>query len=181
LGLRIWRKGVLLTLREKRTFIIFTLIYTLLIFLTSLFWNNTYENGFTGSAGYLILIFLTVSLAMSLLYAFILVSRKRRDWATLKCIGYTNKNIISIISGIIIFTTLMGLIIVIEVVFHYTAILAYLESADIEFDLPPILIDLVPILVTSFLFIGVQLLSIIIVYSKVLKVRPLIALKRVGE
>ncbi|MBY9007206.1 MAG: FtsX-like permease family protein [Candidatus Lokiarchaeota archaeon] len=181
MGLRIWRKGILLTLREKRTFMIFTLIYTLLIFLTSLFWHNTYNQGFTDSSGYLILIFLFISLVLSLLYAWILVSRKRRDWATLKCIGYTNKNIISIISGIILFTTLTGLFIVIEVVFHYTAIIAYLGSADITFDLPIILIDLIPIIATSFLFIVVQLLSIMLIYRKVLKVRPIIALKRIGE
>ena len=120
-------------------------------------------------------------LILSLLYAWILVSRKRRDWATLKCIGYTNKNIITIVSGIILFTTLMGLFIVIELVFHYTAILAYLESAEITFDLPPIIIGLIPIIITSFLFIFVQLVSIALIYRKVLKVRPIVALTKIGE
>ncbi|MBY8981383.1 MAG: hypothetical protein KGD57_00410 [Candidatus Lokiarchaeota archaeon] len=170
-----------MTLREKRTFIIFTMIYTMLIFLTSLFWEYTWNQGFSGLAGYLILIFLAISLMLSLLYAWVLVSRRRRNWATFKCIGYTNKNILSIISGIILFTTLMGLFIVIEVVFHYTAIFYYLQSADIEFNVPIILIGLVPIIATSFLFITVQLVSIVLIYHKILKVRPLIALKRIGE
>jgi len=182
LVIRIWKKGVTLTLREKRTFMIFTSIYTLLIFLTSLFWESTWNQGLASLQGYLVLIFLFTSLILSLLYAWILVSRKRRDWATLKCIGYTNKNIIAIVSGIILFTTLTGLFIVIELVFHYTAIYSYLYSADIIFeDIPRILIGLVPIIATSFLFIFVQLLSIALIYRKVLKVRPIIALKRVGE
>ena len=96
--IRIWKKGVTLTLREKRTFMIFTSIYTLLIFLTSLFWESTWNQGINTLEGYLVLIFLFTSLILSLLYAWILVSRKRRDWATLKCIGYTNKNIIAIVS-----------------------------------------------------------------------------------
>jgi predicted lysophospholipase L1 biosynthesis ABC-type transport system permease subunit len=163
-----WRKAVLLSLREKRVFTIFTLIYTTLIFTTSLFLELEADL-------YLVSIFFGVSLFLSLLYAWILVSRKRRVWATLKCIGYTNKNILSLISGMILFTTIMGFFIVIEVLFHYTAALAYLESTT------PILIGLMPVIITSALFILVQILAFFLAYRKVLKVRPIIALKKVGE
>jgi hypothetical protein len=176
-----WKKGVLLIMREKRTFIIFTLIYTILIFLTSLFLDYSIGGNFGGISGVLVLIFLFTSLVLSLLYAWILVSRKRRDWATLKCIGYTNANIITIVSGIILFTTLMGLFIVIEVLFHYTAIFTYLDTVPIPTGLQPVLIGLLPVITTTILFIAVQILSIALIYRKVLKVRPMIALKRVGE
>lgn len=179
--LRVWKKGVLLILRERRTFIIFTLIYTILIFLTSLFLDYSIAGSFGGISGILVLIFLFTSLVLSLLYAWILVSRKRRDWATLKCIGYTNWNIITIVSGIILFTTLMGLIIVVEVLFHYTAIFTYLGTTEIETGLSPILIGLLPVVTTTILFIAVQIVSIALIYRKVLKVRPIVALKRVGE
>jgi len=178
---RMFRKGVLLILREKRTFIIFTLIYTILIFLTSLFLDYSIAGSFGGISGYLVLIFLFTSLVLSLLYAWILVSRKRRDWATLKCIGYTNLNIITIVSGIILFTTLMGLFIVVEVLFHYTALFTYISTIDIETTLPSILIGLSPVVATTILFIAVQIVSIALIYRKVLKVRPIVALKRVGE
>ncbi|MBD3196801.1 MAG: FtsX-like permease family protein [Candidatus Lokiarchaeota archaeon] len=175
------RKGILLIMREKRTFMIFTLIYTILIFLTSLFLDFAFDQGFSSIAGYLVAIFFLTSLILSLLYAWILVSRKRRNWATLKCIGYTNKNIISLVSGIILFTTLFGLFIVLEILFHYTAIFTYLESANIQTGLPGILIGLLPVVATAFIFIFVQLISIALIYRKVLKVRPIVALKRVGE
>ncbi|MHA2005975.1 MAG: FtsX-like permease family protein [Promethearchaeota archaeon] len=168
MAFRMWRKAVLLSLREKRVFTIFTLIYTTLIFTTSLFLELEADL-------YLVSIFFGVSLFLSLLYAWILVSRKRRVWATLKCIGYTNKNILSLISGMILFTTIMGFFIVIEVLFHYTAALAYLESTT------PILIGLMPVIITSALFILVQILAFFLAYRKVLKVRPIIALKKVGE
>lgn len=176
-----WRKAILLSLREKKVFTIFTLIYTILIFLTSLFWDLFLPPNELQGAGFFLAIFSGTSLILSLLYAWILVSRKRRVWATFKCIGYTNRNIISLISGMILFTTIIGFFIVIEVLFHYTAALTYLHSANLLIDTPNILIRLLPVIFTSGIFISVQLLAFILVSRKVLKVRPIIALKKVGE
>jgi len=131
-------------------------------------------------AWYFVFIFFGTSLFLSLLYAWILVSRKRRVWATFKCIGYTNKNILVLVSGMIFFTTLVGFFIVIEVLFHYAAAIAYVNQTNINFSLT-ILVDLIPVVATSGIFIFVQIIAFILAYRKVLKVRPLIALKKVGE
>ncbi len=168
-----WRKAILLSLREKRVFIVFTLIYTTLIFLTSLSLSLSLDWIFLVS-------FVGTSLFLSLLYAWILVSRKRRVWATFKCIGYTNKDILVLVSGMIFFTTLVGFFIVIEVLFHYAAVIAYINQTDINFSLT-ILVDLIPVVATSGIFIVVQIIAFILAYRKVLKVRPIIALKKVGE
>ncbi|MFX0145389.1 MAG: FtsX-like permease family protein [Candidatus Hodarchaeota archaeon] len=180
MAFRMWRKAILLSLREKKVFTVFTLIYTTLIFLTSFFIGLGFRGELGELAWYFVLIFFCTSLFLSLLYAWILVSRKRRVWATLKCIGYTNRNILVLVSGIIFFTTLIGFFIVIEVLFHYAAIVAYLNQLpDIDFTLE-ILVDLLPVVVTSAIFIFVQILAFILAYRKVLKVRPIIALKKVG-
>jgi len=176
-----WRKAILLSLREKKVFIIFTLIYTILIFLTSLFLELALSGGLGGTAAYFVVIFFGTSLILSLLYAWIVVSRKRRVWATFKCIGYTSKNIMVLVSGMILFTTFMGFFIVIEVLFHYTAAISYMQSAKLLLKLDPILIGLLPVIITSVVFLLVQLLAFILAYKKVLKVRPIIALKKVGE
>jgi len=176
-----WRKAILLSLREKKIFTVFTLIYTILIFLTSLFWDLTIKEEIGTAGSYLLVIFFGTSLFLSLLYAWILVSRKRRVWATFKCIGYTNKNILVLVSGMIFFTTIIGFVIVIEVLFHYTAALAYLHSENLLDKIPAILIGLVPVIITSALFIIVQIIAFYLAYRKVLKVRPIIALKKVGE
>jgi predicted lysophospholipase L1 biosynthesis ABC-type transport system permease subunit len=176
-----WRKAILLSLREKKVFTIFTLIYTILIFLTSLFWELAFSGTIGQAANYFLAIFFGTSLLLSLLYAWIVVSRKRRVWATFKCIGYTSKNIMALVSGMILFTTLVGFFIVIEVCFHYAAVWAYLDSANIVLDVPAVLIGLGPVIITSALFILVQLIAFILAYRKVLKVRPIIALKKVGE
>lgn len=171
---------MLMTLREKRTFTVFTAIYTILIFLTSIFIELTIADPSTTSFMF-VLIFFGTSLLLSILYAWILVSRKKRVWATFKCIGYTSRDVISLISGILIFTMTIGLFIVIEIMFHYAAGISYLASANINFGVPPVLVGLVPVIVTSGIFLLVQVISIVLIYQKVLKVRPIIALKKVGQ
>lgn len=175
-----WRKAILLSLREKKIFTAFTLIYTILIFLTSFFIDIGLSGTLGEAAWYFVFIFFGTSLFLSLLYAWILVSRKRRVWATFKCIGYTNKDILVLVSGMIFFTTLVGFFIVIEVLFHYAAGVAYINQTGINFGVT-ILVDLIPVITTSAIFIVVQIFAFILAYRKVLKVRPIIALKKVGE
>lgn len=178
---RLWGKAVLMVLREKKLFVIFTLIYTFLIFLTSLFLHLSGTGGIGGSAGYFAGIFLGTSLFLSLLYAWIIVSRNKRTFAVLKCIGYTNGNINAIVSGIILFTTLTGFIVVLEILFHYSALMSYLLDYGVSVDMPVVLVGLAPVIATSILFLFVQVGAIFLANRKILKVRPIIALKKVGE
>ncbi len=181
MGFRLWKKAIKMTLREKKIFVIFTGIYTILIFLTSFFIETTISAGGGFLSNYFILIFFITSLILSLLYAWLIVSRNRRIFATLKCIGYTNGNINSLVVGNILFTTLMGFIIVIEGLLHYAAIVTYIQSANYLTNIPIILISLLPVVLTFGMFLLVQIIAIILANRKVLKVRPVIALKRVGQ
>ncbi|MBD3254716.1 MAG: FtsX-like permease family protein [Candidatus Lokiarchaeota archaeon] len=180
--IRLWKWAVRMTLREKKMFVIFSLIYTILIFLTSFFLEVTFsQEGAGGLTTYFVIIFFGTSLFLSVLYAWLIVVRNRRVWATLKAIGYTNGNINSLVTGIILYTTVMGFIIVVEALLHYAAIITYLHSANILRNLPVILISLLPVAITFGVFLIVQLIAILIANRKVLKVRPMLALKRVGE
>jgi ABC-type antimicrobial peptide transport system permease subunit len=77
---------------------------------------------------------------------------------------------------------IVGFLIVIEALFHYTAIFAYLQSANLLNTLmTPILISLVPVVITFVIFLLVQVLAIVLANRKILKVRPIIALKKPGE
>lgn len=181
MAFRLWKKAIMMTMREKKTFVVFTGIYTILIFLTSFFIETTLAGGDGGLTTYFIGIFFMTSLILSLLYAWILVSRNRRTWATLKAIGYTSKDVNSLVTGIILYTTFIGFLIVIEGLLHYAAIITYLQSANIAMGLPVILVSLFPVVLTFFVFLFVQLIAILLANRKILKVRPMLALKRVGE
>ena len=181
MAFRLWKKAIKMTMREKKTFVVFTGIYTILIFLTSFFIETILLGGVGGLTTFFISIFFITSLILSLLYAWILVARNRRTWATLKCIGFTNKDVNSLITGIILYTTFIGFLIVIEGLLHYAAIVTYLQSANLVTGFPVILVSLVPVVLTFVIFLFVQLIAILVANRKILKVRPMLALKRVGE
>jgi len=156
-------------------------MYTGLIFWTSYSLELANKEGLEGLGTSSFLVALVVSLGLTMLYAWLIVSKNRRVWATFKCIGYTNSNISSLILGQIIFTTLMGFIIVIEVLFHYTAFTTYWLAAQGGGASAEVLIGLIPVVITSATFLVIQIIGFMIMRGKITKVRPMIALKKVGE
>jgi len=179
MAFRLFRKSVLMVLREKKQFTVFCLMYTILIFWTSYSIELVMAQPGLGIASTSFFIALGVGIFLSLLYSWIIVRRNSKTIATLKCIGWTNRDLNSLISGFILFTTIMGFFIVIEVLFHYAAIVAYLQAAESIAEIP--LVSLLPVFATFIIFLAFQIIAILVANRKVLKVRPMIALKRVGE
>ena len=89
----------------------------------------------------------------------------------------------SLILGQIFFTTLTGLILTVETLFHYMAIVGYLQPAfdpnALVVNLP--IITLMPVIATVGIFLAVQLVGYFGARGRITKVRPMLALKRVGE
>ena len=179
MAFRLFRKSVLMVLREKKQFTVFCLMYTILIFWISYSIELVMAQPGLGLASTSFFIALGVGIFLSLLYSWIIVRRNSKTIATLKCIGWTNRDLNSLISGFILFTTIMGFFIVLEVLFHYAAIVAYLQAADSIAEIP--LVSLLPVFATFIIFLAFQIIAILVANRKVLKVRPMIALKRVGE
>jgi len=176
----------MMVLREKKQFTVFCLMYTILIFWTSYSIELVIKTTDLGLASTSFFMALGIGIFLSLLYSWIIVRRNSRTIATLKCIGWTNKDINSLISGFILFTTFVGFFIVIEVLFHYAAFFAYIYATNptvygtpnyVE-NLP--LVSLLPVFVTFIIFLFFQIVAILLANRKILKVRPIIALKRVG-
>lgn len=165
-----------MVLREKKQFTVFCLMYTILIFWTSYSIELVIKTPGLGLASTSFFMALAIGIFLSLLYSWIIVRRNSRTIATLKCIGWTNKDINSLISGFILFTTFVGFFIVIEVLFHYAAFFAYIDPTT-----PTVpLVSLLPVFVTFIIFLFFQLSAILLANRKILRVRPIIALKRVG-
>ena len=175
MAFRLFKKSVLMVLREKKQFTVFCLMYTILIFWTSYSIELVMKPTGQTFANTSFFIALGVGIFLSLLYSWIIVRRNSKTIATLKCIGWTNRDLNSLISGFILFTTIIGFFIVIEVLFHYAAIVVYLGVEPIP------LVSLLPVFSTFVIFLAFQILAILVANRKVLKVRPIIALKRVGE
>ncbi len=181
MAFRLWKKSIKMILREKRTFTIFCGMYTVLIFSTSASLEMSLNPATASIGSGFFMLSLGLSLMSSILYSWLIVARKRRTWATLKCIGYTNGNISSIVLGQIIFTTLMGFVINIELLFHWTAALTYWNEVAATPITNVTLVGLMPVVFTFGVFLFVQIIGFFLLRGKITKVRPMIALKRVGE
>jgi len=128
MGLRLIGKSIKLAMRSRMRFIIFTLMYTVLML-----WNAWNLQDFThpsGEDGNLLLLLISIgsTVVLAILYAWIVINYRKREIATLKCIGYTNGNIRTLIVGELVWVTSMSFFIVAELLIHVTGFTAFLNS-----------------------------------------------------
>jgi ABC-type antimicrobial peptide transport system permease subunit len=178
--LRLVKKAFLLALRSRRRFWMFTLAYALLLGFSSVFMNAAFKVNFAwGAETVMMIIAISVSALMSMLYANIIVTYRKMEIATLKCIGWKNNHIRVLISGEIMAVTLLAFLLVIEGFFHYAAISAYVLSAQSQPITDAIvLVQFMPVVITFAIMLGVQIAGILIANDKILKIRPIQALQK---
>ena len=184
MGLRLWSKSIKLAMRSRRRFIAFTLMYTvLMIWMTWNFQRFIYENG---NDLLLLIVSIVSTLILSILYAWIVINYRKNEIATLKCIGYNNSNIRTIIIGELTWVTFVAFMIMAETLIHITAATTYFYQQQIMKEsislseyatkTTPIL-NIWPVLATLAMFLLSQILGILVMYSKILKLRPIVALR----
>ncbi|MBN1799878.1 MAG: hypothetical protein JW891_00130 [Candidatus Lokiarchaeota archaeon] len=182
--MRLWKKAWKMSTRDKKTFTVFALLYTFLTFTTSFMLDYviTSPDPLRSAFFYPLVIIIVASLVLTLLYAWLTVRRNRKVWATLKCIGWRSSEISWLILGYIFYTTIMGLFITVEFCLHWVAITGYIHSAfpDLITEVEP-LVSLQAVGLTVAIFIAVQFVGYIAARGRITKVRPMLALKRVGE
>ena len=90
MSFRLVGKSIMLAMPSRRRFIVFTIIYTVLVF-----WMALSMESFEGTQNwYQLGIALVASIVLSILYAWIIINYRKTEIATLKCIGWTNGNIL---------------------------------------------------------------------------------------
>ncbi|QEE16077.1 FtsX-like permease family protein [Promethearchaeum syntrophicum] len=183
MGLRLWSKSVKLAMRSRRRFIAFTLMYTvLMVWMTWNFQDFLYGEGTPNVL--LLVVSILSTLLLSILYAWIVINYRKNEIATLKCIGYKNSNIRTIIIGELTWVTFVAFMIMAETLIHITAGLTYFYqqqigtiSASNYIDKTTPILNIWPILATLAMFLVSQILGILVMYSKILKLRPIVALR----
>ncbi len=179
--MRLFSKAIKLAMRSRRRYSVFTATYTVLMIWTclslQLMFDNIYRHEPVNYSQTLVAIF--ASLFLSILYSWLIVNYRRTEIATLKCVGYTNANVRTLIIGEIVWTTLSGFFIAVEILFHYLAIVALGGSVSWNTSLvgvaPPV--SLLNAIVTLAVFLLVQVGGMLLAYNRVLKVRPIMALR----
>lgn len=179
MGFRIFMKSGTIAVRARSRFIVFTMIYTVLVFwlaynVQDLFFEGADLDNLQPRQLILFSIAVFASIVLSVLYAWILINYRKKEIATLKCIGWTNADIRTLIVGEILWVTIISVFIVAEILIHYSAIMNY--AAEIgEYTAP--LLGIWSVVATIALFIVSQILGILLVYRKILKLRPIVALR----
>ncbi len=185
MSLRLWSKSIKLAMRSRRRFIAFTLMYTVLMGWMT--WN--FQVFLYGDPDVLLLVVSIVStLILSILYAWIVINYRKNEIATLKCIGYKNSNIRTIIIGELTWVTFIAFMIMAETLIHMTAGVTYFYQQMILKNPPQIsfseyaakttpVLNIWPVLATLAMFLVSQILGILVMYSKILKLRPIVALR----
>jgi len=163
MGLRIFKKSMLLTWRAKKRFIAFVLIYSVLIATTAI--------GLQSDSLFTLSIAIVGGVAVATMYGFLLTSFRKKEIATLKCIGWSNNDIRKLVVGEIFTITILAFILLLETLIHVVGFDAYLSSG---LDAP---ITPVNLMLALFIIGGLQIPGIMISNLKLLKVRPIAALK----
>ncbi len=183
MGMRLFGKAIKLAMRSRKRYIIFTLTYMALMIWTSVSIQNVFNAdpvaGPSQNDMYFFWVGLAISVFMSVLYAWIIINYRRTEIATLKCIGYTNSNVRTIIVGEIIWVTMSGFFLVLEILIHTLAAQALADNLGLSSTFVTIrpFLTLSTILITLGIFLVVQVVGIIIAYRRVLNVRPIMALR----
>jgi len=182
MGLRLWSKSIKLAMRSRRRFIAFTLMYTVLMIWMTWNWQLFLYNSVEADV-LLLVVSLVSTLILSILYAWIVINYRKNEIATLKCIGYKNSNIRTIIIGELTWVTFVAFMIMAEALIHITAGMTYfyqqqtsITASEYLTKTTPIL-NIWPVLATLGMFLVSQILGIVIMYSKILKLRPIVALR----
>ncbi|MHA1872406.1 MAG: FtsX-like permease family protein, partial [Promethearchaeota archaeon] len=175
MNFRLFKKSIMLSMRSKRRFTVFTISYTILIVWMSYSIQQLGRSPQDNKSVMLLVVAFTASILLSILYAWIIINYRKMEIATLKTIGYTNNNIRTIILGELIWVTLVSFFIVSEFLIHYLAIDAYYMFMNNRAqDIAPF-INIPNLLITVGLFMVAQIAGILLAYKKILKLRPIIA------
>ena len=119
---------------------------------------------------------------VSTFYAIIISQSRRRDMSVFKCIGWQNNDVMLLVIGEVMLVTIASFLIMLQISFEIVGIVAYFSIA-----LGPgtlfetvyyfIVIDAVPLFVTFFIILGLQIPGLLIAQRRAVSVPPMKALR----
>ena len=157
-------------MRSRKRFFVFTILYVALIIWMS-YSLQTAEGVALGIA-------IISSVLSSILYAWLVIRFRRMEIATLKCVGYTNNDIRTVILGEIIWVSISSFIVVFELLIHFTAFeIIGRELLAVNLNGYEVFISPLNLIITIGIFLLAQVAGILLAYRKILKLRPIVALR----
>lgn len=163
--MRIFKKSMIMATRNKKRFLAAVFLYCALSWWVS----------FSIDQGDLILTSMGIvgGLIIATVYGYILTQFRKLQIATLKCIGWDNKSIQILMVGEIVFVSLLGYLVTLELDIHILGIASYLPFTGFQ----EFVFSGFSLLLALIIVIIAQIPAIILAYRRTLTVRPIVALK----
>jgi hypothetical protein len=178
---KIWWQGIKLAVRSRIRFVTFVVVYCALAWLIAINLNaigsiTSGPGGRLTEAQIRLASTLIGSAIVSTLYGFLISIFRKKDIATLKCIGWGNNNVRSLITSEILFVAIIGYILLLEMDIHLLGINAYLSFLV---DVSTLILTRNTLILTFIVIVVFQIPGVLIAHWKVLKIRPMEALRAV--
>ena len=164
---RVFLKSLRLAIRTGKRFWFFVITYTILIGWTAIQLDQMMQ----GADIWPVILLLGVVAVLALIYGLMISSYRKTQVATLRCLGWTSSDIKWLFIGELLLVCVVAAGIDLEIIVHYTGIGYYLN-------LSPAKIDSLPFLLTFLIIVGVQFLGVFVAWRRMLKVRPMEALRK---
>ncbi len=177
--MRIFFKSWRLATRNRRRFFGFIVVYSMLALAIATSFKQLEKD----PGNYVLLIVtIAVGIILSTMYGLILTTFRKKEIATLKAIGWSNGNVRARILGEILFLSLIGFILLIELDVHILGLSYYIFGLD-----PIVLVDTPLVqnfyfsrsimILTFILIVTLQIPGVLFANNRALQVKPMVAMR----
>ena len=163
---RVFIKSLRFAIRTGKRFLFFVVIYAILMF-----WTAYTLDGFGSNPLPSILLLVAVAV-VALVYGLLISSYRKTQVATLRCLGWTSADIKWLFIGELLLVCLVAAFIDLEIIVHYIGIVSYYTHTV------PWVFSSASFLITLGVIVGVQFLGVFVAWRRMLKVRPMEALRK---
>ena len=175
--LRIFWKTFSMARRSGRRFVVFVVIYAFLIAITAYFLQQAALNQNAFFAWFTVLV-VTMTIVVSSLYGYLVCNYRKREIATLRTIGWDAGSIRTLFLSELFLVFMSAIFIVLEIIFHVVAIAYWADPTNPPVTLQSVIIHPLILLITLLIVFVCQLPGILFGYRKILKVRPMEAMRK---
>ncbi|MBS3793882.1 MAG: hypothetical protein KGY80_03250 [Candidatus Thorarchaeota archaeon] len=174
MNLGILVKSMKLAFRSKKRVFSFIVIYAILFVLVA--------KGIQSSTGTLLEMFLwpLTALVVATVYAILISQFRKRDVSILKCVGWTNHDVMLLVVGEVVVVSIAAFFLVFQASVEVLGLVAYFEGLDTG--LLQMLVDLIavewwPMVVTLIYIVVLQLPGVGLAHYRMMKIPPMQALR----
>ncbi|NHI92696.1 MAG: FtsX-like permease family protein [Candidatus Lokiarchaeota archaeon] len=175
--LRIFWKTFSMARRSGRRFIVFVTIYAFLIAITAYFLKIAITLQVAIYAWFTILV-IVMAIVVSSLYGYLVCNYRRREIATLRTIGWDAGSIRTLFLSELFLVFISAILVVLEIIFHIVALTYWAFAPTPPEALQDLIIPWWILSITLVIIFGCQLPGILFGYRKILKVRPMEAMRK---